>query len=909
MNASRLIRFGFLGAAFLLLPLSGESQAPRGNRDLVLDAVVTPDPAPLGAVLSFQLTVTNTGNHPASFSVEGCPVHYRIDGSYSPREGCAEIHRTFTLDAGKSVTFGPGENPHLDFDPALYPLSPGRHRVVMAVENLGGAAAEFRVLPPADFAFVSGHVVEGEGKPAASGFVRVYPEPFSREVEPLQVPLSPDGNFMLKALAPGKYLLEVTTAAGTFWYPAPPGSGDSPPLELSAQEYRELRVSFPGKRSLFPLEGMVFEAPEDGEAVPLLGATVVALPDAGPGVPSTSSEGEPGFQFYTRTGADGVFRLELPPGSYRLLAGKLGEFRYRYWNGSESAGGETVLVPGVSPDKPIRFDLSPLRDSPLSVLQGRVFVESPSPRKTAEPLENATVAAIPVLPSEIAAAPQRARTGPGGTFHMEVPADTPYRLRAEAPGHRPCVYEGDGYTADDWIETSPGTRVPAVEMFLPPSGARNRGALEGAVYRRLSTEDCASGTNCLVPASGVEVRVIPAEGGFGPREYRTRTGPEGGFRLEGIPANREYFVAARAGNRENVYVPGGVPLSLAATRRVLPGETAGAGRIVLNPEASETGGEGFLGGTVTDRAGRPLENVAVRVYLQPEVPEGPVIPARTDAAGRFWIPGLDPGAPVLVAASGKGLIPVYYPDATRWQDARRVSAAGPSDRMKPLAFRMEAADGSGFACLGGRVEATPEVSGTLEATVVSSTRPRPLEGAFLYLENPDTGVPVAGGRTLENGTAFLTGVPGDDYLLRADCPGYTPSAEGAFEAARRIHLEAGQGIVAAVLLHPRSPEPGARTVPVEPGILSAVGNAPNPFRSPTHIQYRLERAAAVTLQVFDYRGRLVRTLLEDREQAAGLQQVSWDARDEDGQRVSSGVYFFRIFAGSSALSRKMVVLP
>ena len=67
--------------------------------------------------------------------------------------------------------------------------------------------------------------------------------------------------------------------------------------------------------------------------------------------------------------------------------------------------------------------------------------------------------------------------------------------------------------------------------------------------------------------------------------------------------------------------------------------------------------------------------------------------------------------------------------------------------------------------------------------------------------------------------------------------------------------------------------------------------------------------APVSVQIFDYRGRMVRTLVEAEMQDPGLKQVPWDGRREDGTRVSSGVYFYRIQAGETVVSNKMVVLP
>ena len=63
----------------------------------------------------------------------------------------------------------------------------------------------------------------------------------------------------------------------------------------------------------------------------------------------------------------------------------------------------------------------------------------------------------------------------------------------------------------------------------------------------------------------------------------------------------------------------------------------------------------------------------------------------------------------------------------------------------------------------------------------------------------------------------------------------------------------------------------------------------------------------VKLTVFNIRGQLVITLV-DAEQPAGTYMAQWDGQDMKGQRVSSGVYFYRLKAGNFSKTRKMVIL-
>jgi len=61
------------------------------------------------------------------------------------------------------------------------------------------------------------------------------------------------------------------------------------------------------------------------------------------------------------------------------------------------------------------------------------------------------------------------------------------------------------------------------------------------------------------------------------------------------------------------------------------------------------------------------------------------------------------------------------------------------------------------------------------------------------------------------------------------------------------------------------------------------------------------------LDVFDVRGRLVRRLAHERP-STGQVVVAWDGRDDDGREVSSGMYFYRLVAGATTITRRMTLL-
>jgi hypothetical protein len=88
-------------------------------------------------------------------------------------------------------------------------------------------------------------------------------------------------------------------------------------------------------------------------------------------------------------------------------------------------------------------------------------------------------------------------------------------------------------------------------------------------------------------------------------------------------------------------------------------------------------------------------------------------------------------------------------------------------------------------------------------------------------------------------------------------------------------------------------------------------NVPNPFNPETTIEYAIPAKVSgkvrVTLRIYNLLGQPVRTLV-DEEKSPGRYHVVWDGKNEAGVRVSSGVYFYTIAAGSFKATKKMAML-
>jgi hypothetical protein len=84
-------------------------------------------------------------------------------------------------------------------------------------------------------------------------------------------------------------------------------------------------------------------------------------------------------------------------------------------------------------------------------------------------------------------------------------------------------------------------------------------------------------------------------------------------------------------------------------------------------------------------------------------------------------------------------------------------------------------------------------------------------------------------------------------------------------------------------------------------------NYPNPFNPITTIEYSLSSDSHVNLSVYDAQGRLVRTL-EDSYKTRDTHQIKWDGRNNTGNLVASGVYWYRLVAGDFMATKRMVLL-
>jgi len=99
-----------------------------------------------------------------------------------------------------------------------------------------------------------------------------------------------------------------------------------------------------------------------------------------------------------------------------------------------------------------------------------------------------------------------------------------------------------------------------------------------------------------------------------------------------------------------------------------------------------------------------------------------------------------------------------------------------------------------------------------------------------------------------------------------------------------------------------------------PSQYSLEQNYPNPFNPSTSIKFSIPSvdmqnlaSQRVTLKIYDLLGREIKTLA-DREMSPGNYTVTWNADDNYGKKVSTGIYLYSINAGKFAQTRKMILM-
>jgi len=97
------------------------------------------------------------------------------------------------------------------------------------------------------------------------------------------------------------------------------------------------------------------------------------------------------------------------------------------------------------------------------------------------------------------------------------------------------------------------------------------------------------------------------------------------------------------------------------------------------------------------------------------------------------------------------------------------------------------------------------------------------------------------------------------------------------------------------------------SVPAIPTVYSLNQNFPNPFNPTTTIEYSIPEAGNVNLVIYNLAGQKVRTLINEN-QPASFKKIVWDGRNDMGESVGAGIYFYKLVSGNFSKIQKMTLI-
>ena len=379
--------------------------------------------------------------------------------------------------------------------------------------------------------------------------------------------------------------------------------------------------------------------------------------------------------------------------------------------------------------------------------------------------------------------------------------------------------------------------------------------------------------------------------------YKVRVDTNGNYSIK-LPQNT-YIVMASASGYGTMYFNGKSDI-LTANPLVVSKDTSGIDFVL---KANSQAATGKISGSVVDSTGAGLRAkvVAYRLMTIKPIIDGPgIYPGDADSTGKFTIANLAVGDYIVLAMPLGPYAPTYYSETgstTNWERATKISISGNSVTGIKIVAKPLVKTTGGYNIIRGSV--------SVNGSSVQATQTSGADGAIVYAML--TADDVAGyGIVDESGNFAIEDLEPGDYTVVVDKVNFAATSSAKASSVFSTPDAMNTAATASLTLSP-AVVTAVDENPVIPTDLVLEQNYPNPFNPSTAISYQLLANSYVTLRVFDLLGREVATLVSGA-QAAGRHTIVWNAQNNFGETVSSGVYLYRLTAGGSVLTRRMVFL-
>jgi len=245
------------------------------------------------------------------------------------------------------------------------------------------------------------------------------------------------------------------------------------------------------------------------------------------------------------------------------------------------------------------------------------------------------------------------------------------------------------------------------------------------------------------------------------------------------------------------------------------------------------------------------------------------------------------------------------PDFSAWFDPEDpvLSVAGFTQRITFLGGAQEADRTPGGRCHLRQVSIAPGVNHLPELADVVFEGDGPSAQVALAYFDPDGHCPIVSEVVFDGSTTHpLTPLSLDyaDVVTYQSAAGIEPLASGTWQQALFRFSDNGTDWVELEVTVAGVADEGEG-----PGLWGPARATPNPCAGASRIVLSLAEAAHVRAAIYDVRGALVKSLL-DEPRAAGPVVLTWDGRDRAGRRVAAGLYHLRATDGTHAVRQRLV---
>lgn len=242
------------------------------------------------------------------------------------------------------------------------------------------------------------------------------------------------------------------------------------------------------------------------------------------------------------------------------------------------------------------------------------------------------------------------------------------------------------------------------------------------------------------------------------------------------------------------------------------------------------------------------------------------------------------GSTLAIATAKRNILLFHLDDSLNTTYARELGLGSPARELSVLDGRLMFFAGNSLYLLNVDEPSSPQTEAVMDLAMPVSQAV--LRDDRLYTVGPG-GIAIYDWSDVSPVLIESGGLPGDRIAVAGD-----------------VIVTTGGG---SVNYYYRGGQESPHHSETVPALFTVAQNYPNPFNSRTAIQFSLSRSATVRIDIFNALGRRVETL-SDRLYPSGVHTVVWNGENASGGEVASGVYFYRIQAGTQVTSRKMILL-